>query len=299
LLPVTNSSSFRENTNFLYIEDVSPDGRNVLVASFSLPSHPTTAYGDLYIINLDGADPIQITNRYFSALFISDLGGAYWTSDGTKIVYIARTSQYSTERAIYLANPDGSEISIITVPDLFPLQLVPSVDNELVYFETGCSFTTWTTSCGYQRIRMDGSGLEEIWGSYFPRSVARESNRILYRDYSFSGYTLADPNLTDPIDIPYMSEPHLSPDGSKLLLRDYLQTESGTSWGMRLWSFPDGNIVDLPTDESDRNFYFPFWSPDSRLIWLGSYILNVETSDIMPLYLPFDIPEAANAFWLP
>ena len=93
---------------------------------------------------------------------------------------------------------------------------------------------------------------------------------------------------------------YLSPDGSKLLQLEDIEADGKISaWKLKLWSFPEASFFELPFDIKD--YVLVAWSPDSRLVWYGKHIFNVETREIVPL--PFPSVNLENTFikalWLP
>jgi len=88
---LTNSSGVGETD-----PDWSPDGLKII---YSRRSNGGPADVDIFMVNPDGTNPVNLTNNPFSD------GQAKWAPDGTKIVF---TSLRNNAQNIYVMNADGS-----------------------------------------------------------------------------------------------------------------------------------------------------------------------------------------------
>jgi Tol biopolymer transport system component len=78
------------------LPDWSPDGTQIAYQSAA------TGNGDIYVMNADGSNPERLTNTPQTEF------GAAWSPDGHRIAFVRVLGANLPDRAIYVANDDGS-----------------------------------------------------------------------------------------------------------------------------------------------------------------------------------------------
>jgi len=151
LTPITNGLK-----GWNYLEDISPDGHQALVSSFtnSAGHLSTSGGGDLYLINLDqpNAEPKQLAN------YIIKRGrtAAAWM-DNTRLAYVGL---YGGELALYSINADGSDLKHISQAGI-PLNILAPITADRIFWSgftsSGVHFpdSLWWTS-------VDGTQQEQL-----------------------------------------------------------------------------------------------------------------------------------------
>jgi TolB protein len=95
-----------------YDPRLSPDG-NLIAFERMVDTGPQHGSYDLFIVDTDGTNLIQLTDSGYSQGFPS------WSNDGTKIVYVVAAIEGAGHFDIYMMNADGSDNQSIT-PSWFP-----------------------------------------------------------------------------------------------------------------------------------------------------------------------------------
>lgn len=101
-----NDQLFRKlDSSFPSIDDfsLSPDGKRIVF------SHTVDLYRQLYIVDLDGSNLLQLTNRK------EEHRKPSFSPDGQWIIYLRQPNKDEFATHLYLIRPDGSEEQIIPV----------------------------------------------------------------------------------------------------------------------------------------------------------------------------------------
>lgn len=118
---------------------VSPSGEQLLVYAANLSASGTGAQvvesqNDLlYITDLEGESVTALSDR-FKNYGITPYVMAYWLPSSNQIVFIDQDEQGA---GIFIVNPDGSGRTRLTDPGLSPLWLLPSDQDEVVFWQQG------------------------------------------------------------------------------------------------------------------------------------------------------------------
>ncbi len=167
LTPVPNNGLLGRNT----IEGFSPDGKRVLISSFTQVSGWVVYFdesgkfdppvGELYVVDIDGANVVKVSDKFLNSADSSSI----WLTDGSdKIAFVAKDEK---GYGIYLVNPDGSDLTRITNP-IKEAQAIP----ELLHFSNDSHEIYWlkrlyleggrghvsTSDLGIWSTKTDGSG---------------------------------------------------------------------------------------------------------------------------------------------
>ncbi len=107
-------------------------------------------HGDVWIMNADGSDPVNLTQG-------RDCISPAWSPDGAKIAYISDVfddDQYGGE--IWLMDADGGNPQQLTDDSVDRIRLSWSADGSSIYY------TEWTTSTSTFVMALDGSGSSPV-----------------------------------------------------------------------------------------------------------------------------------------
>lgn len=259
------------------LQDISPDGRKILYSTS----------GNLYIMNIDGSNPIMITNEFDDSY--DDLA-AYWSSFD-EIVFIGK---YEDLNAIFKINTDGTNLQRITGKDEI-LSLYPTFENIGVFWEHGWANSrgVWTGPIWWSN--KDGEEHTEL--DIKAPSFSPVGNLFAYvqeRPYLtlFIGAT-NDSNDFEPIgsysakkgsiDRYYYS---ISPDEEKIFVQERIYLDEGNDFAHYVIS-PDGALIKEFPDDIHAIPYSK-WSPDSQLYFVYFHSQEENTHDkwgILPAYV--------------
>jgi hypothetical protein len=85
----------------------SPDGTHLAFLALA-----AGGLNDVFVIRTDGGDPVNVSSSP------QDESGVSWSPDGTRISYIRPGTQYCTDVAIIVSDPDGSRAVTLAGPPL-------------------------------------------------------------------------------------------------------------------------------------------------------------------------------------
>jgi TolB protein len=150
----------------------SPDNSKIAyVKTVHDPTPPYTGRNQIFIMNADGSDKIQLTNDD------SGVTAPAWSSDGTKIAYIKAPD---SEGSIYIINSDGSG-EPVKVSGVFgakgPLSWLNN-DTEVLYWAYS------ENGAGIYRAPIDGSfppyTITSPFSDNFNPNLSHDKNSIVY-----------------------------------------------------------------------------------------------------------------------
>jgi Tol biopolymer transport system component len=208
--------------------NMSPDGTKIVFAS------PRSGRGDIYLINSDGTNLIQLTkNEEYE-------GEPAFSPDGSKIAYI---SEKHGAPEIFIMNVDGTNQTRLTKNNHNRyIDKMPSFTADGKQIEFNRIVTTkwdWTGSKSYNEhllINIDGTGLKEIpidplldslnkkkIGSYI--TLSPDGKKVIFLSdrkeaYQYELYSMDsdEKNIKQLTNLKgYLSDIAFSPDGNKIV----------------------------------------------------------------------------------
>jgi len=188
LIPITDGLK-----GFNRVVGISPNGKMILIISFSQQYPAYNPSGDLYLINLDSLDsePIKLAKG------LTWIDAAAWL-DNTRVVYIGTGPE---GHGIYIVNIDGSNPRniLINFPKATPITILSS-DKTRVYWNSnvkinGCDCTAvwWTNIDGTGQGKLESNGSQVI---YFGGGLAfsPDGTKVAWLPQQDAD---CDPNLVD------------------------------------------------------------------------------------------------------
>jgi hypothetical protein len=310
---------------YSYVQDISPDGQKILVASFTSNVALNPVFGNLYVININDKESNKVVGHVtYPAGGINLSGIAKWINN-TQIAY---TGIYGGDNGIFSVNEDGTGISPITT-EAKPYKIFAIDQEGGIYWmamESSCyreSHLRWVSIDGTRQeiigkdilrgdISMTSDGKFLAWGSNAPKltsaiseiSRPREINPPNYDEGAFSLF--------------------ISPTNSTIIF------SQRTFWDNNKYENPSNRFsiyVLYLADYSMKEILFPaytdegrlekiddvIWSPNGRYVLLYSFLMNskgygvsspVRILDLETLNFVTDIAihmqgKKSNFFWLP
>ena len=309
-----------------YLEDVSPDGRQILFVSFPLKVNGDFSNaGNLYTLDLGSTDPQP---RKIASL----VNGAAWL-DNSRVVYIG---MFGGHQGLFAVNTDGTNFQSISKLDEgeVAIRIFSATATEIIWMSHNLQinylFTFWrSNSDGSSQIKL-GTNVE----NFEEPAMSQDGKLFAWWTRGTSAVHYASPdNIASSHDIQlpevrrYLVFP--SPDGSKILIYDSPDINGINETAVcYLHNVKTSSLVKCPiapprTDDLVENISHADWSPDSRMVILENEIidkarksvvgvvnrlLNVETLTFMDNFLnhltlkgssPDLIQLIASPIWLP
>ena len=239
-------------------------------------------YGDVWIMNADGSDPVNLTQGRHCA-------SPAWSPDGTQIAYIYLDDyprgRYGGE--IWLMDADGGNPQQLTDDSVDKIRLSWSEDGSSIYYDVLGAPTDDGNLIDSFVMALDGSGSSPVdrrRGPHFRYSnrspdgtkeavvVLREKGdaenlaRLYVRDANEDEYFIARstgkypgipllglPRNATVSDATWVTKPTWSPDSMRMAFTSL--THLGLIWAVDL---DGGNLVELTNGLGGRN---PTWQP--------------------------------------
>jgi Tol biopolymer transport system component len=225
---------------------------------------------DIYLMNADGTAIINLTNNPAFD------GGASWSPDGTKIVFVSSRDNPGQSTELYMMNADGSNQTRLTNSAGSEYAPTWSHDGTLIAFESNRdgNYEIYVMKAnGSQQTRLTNTPQAERAPSWLP-----DDSQLVYayggEIYRMNADGSAVTNLTN--STASESDPAWSPDGAKIAYsRDF-----DAIWLMNA----DGSGQALLTDSPNRFDFDPAWSPDGTQLAFASF-LNGSTDDVFVVNL--------------
>ena len=173
--------------------DWSPDGFNIVFASFRDTHGNPSATADIFIANVDGTGLRQLTNSSWED------NDPEWSPDGTKITFKStRNSQQSAREEIYIMDADGGNVQRLTTTSGWQSDHDPSwsPDGRTIVFNRYEGSRPWTDI-------NNPAILKDYWQEIIPWNIYKV-------DLSGDVYKLTNIDYTSGL-------PVFSGDGSKIL----------------------------------------------------------------------------------
>lgn len=296
-----------------FVEDVSPEGQ-LLVSSFPSIEMRGSIYGDLYIFDQDGANPVLLTDKYMQ-MFGSPISSAMWLLSRDEVVFIAAPEG---QPHIFVSSLDGQNIKRISAVDETPSIFSP------LYFEgqTKESFLYWRNGIWNPPI----INLEQaIWSYDFEKD---EVNKITsedqpFPDFAFSstndnivlsneaGHWLVDSDFQFKQKIPVsgvLQGISWSPSGKYLLVQVAFDDPAENRGELYLWEVGQPLAARIDTM---NGLSIASWSPDERNVALSilgevngspmvsSLLLDIPSRVVAPLFanLNLTVETFSHIFW--
>jgi Tol biopolymer transport system component len=135
---------------------------------------------ELWIVNLDGSNLIQLTNLdQFSAV-------PNWSPDGTKIVFGSGTNQFATND-IYTINADGTSLANLTnTPAILDASPSFSPDGTKIAYSSDETITL---------MNSDGTSVQTFVGGKYPSWSPSGTKLAFHGNYSLKALTVIDGNV--------------------------------------------------------------------------------------------------------
>jgi hypothetical protein len=239
----------------------SPDGERIAYSqgdfvAFRFSEAPEDSQTDLYIMNADGTNPIQLTNAPGEEISPS------WSPDGAKLVYIGSSDG---TRALYTINADGTGATQMAAGDGFVDDPVWSPDGSQIAYVVDANI--WV-------MNADGSDPARLTtgGGYASPAWSPDSARIAFAHSGADGLVIrlmdADgANVTQLTDSAFRSAtPVFSADGDSI----FFSSDRGGTWDLYRLSLNGGGDGAPEAVNLTRNpalySYAPRISPDGTQI---------------------------------
>lgn len=207
-----------------------------------------------------------------------------YSPDGSKIAFEGYNTG-SSDRRLWIMNPDGSGTQMLANIQLNHATLVWDHDSSRIFFKSGAD-AYW--------VNADGSGLTEVVGwptSFFATSMKPDGTLFLaHSDISGENqiYTV-NPDGSNPENLTNTTsdEAHAdwSPDGSEIVFRSF-RTGQFEVWKM---SASGSNPQQLTFSPANASSIYPMWSPDGMGIvfssdrvapgWYDVFTMNADGSN--------------------
>jgi hypothetical protein len=267
---------------FSYVQDISPNGKKILVASFS---GYDTKFGNLYVINIDEKKAQKVIGYVTHPAGNVDFSGiAKWINNSR----IAYTGFYGGKNGIFSINEDGTELLTITA-EASPYKIFAIDPQSGIYWRAMSGFSwephlRWASIDGTQQkivgqdilkgsISMSPDGEFITWGSNAPKLTSK-----IYE-------------ITNPIDVtpPNWEQqggfnPFVSPDGSLIFLAQYI------FWNPEEYKNPDSQFsayihylennllmeISFPNEGVHEIVEEIIWSPDVKFALLRNVMLDLK-----------------------
>ncbi len=223
----------------------SPDGTKLAYTTDETPDQASSANGDIVVIDADGSNPVNVTDRSDGDLE-TDNWYPSWAPDGRQIAYMRRiatdTFDFESENEelpdIYVVNVDDSDRRNITMtPDVLEVAPEWSPSGSEIAFIRGDAMGQ---SLHLSVIDVDGSNSRELTEVSWP--PMRGTN----------GY------------LPWIEGLSWSPDGTKIAFSD---ADYGDTWNVHVFVInADGTGRRDLTAGQPGSSVDPEWSPDGRQI---------------------------------
>lgn len=202
---------------------------------------------DIYVMNADGSEQINLTNNR-----AKDLTPA-WAPDGTKIAF---SSDRSGSNNIYVMNADGSQEMRLTYNSEDDILPVWSPDGKQIAFNLSYpgNYEIYAMNAdGSGQTRLTDNGYLPVWSPDSTKiafmSSRDEDNEIYAMNADGSEQTrLTNSNAKD-------SDPVWSPDGTKIA---FLSRRAGNE-EIYVMSADGSNVTRLTNSDSDEEYLV--WSP--------------------------------------
>jgi len=251
----------------------------------------------IYVINVDGGNPIQLTGGSAQDDVIPDLCCLAWSPDGSRIAFSV-LSKNRESWDIYVMNADGSEETRLTMNGRNNDSPSWSPDGDRIVFSSardGRSEIYVMNAVGSEQTRLTNNDMFNLAPAWSPHGtkIAYESKE---RDNPAANEEIYVMNAdgSDPIQLTNNNVqdlgPAWSPDGTKIAYSTTLSHKvEEYNPDIYVMNYDGSNPIRLTSDRTDEEA--PSWSPDGSKIAFGScqaetessicdiYIMNADGSD--------------------
>jgi serine/threonine protein kinase/Tol biopolymer transport system component len=156
---ITKHTNFDENIFVDHDVDISPDEKRIAYAD------RVNGQSDIWVANLDGTDPVQVTNDEFMD------GGPIWHPDGKRLIY---TSERGGTKQLFVGYVNGSQPAQLTLADSdLTVADVSSDGRQILYVNAKDDSDIWAvnTDSGKETQLTSDIG-PEFWPSVSPSGSA-------------------------------------------------------------------------------------------------------------------------------
>jgi len=248
-------------------------------------------YGDVWIMNADGSDPVNLTQGRYCA-------SPAWSPDGTRIAYIDfdDLSRGPDSGEIWLMDADGGNPQQLTDDSVDITRLSWSADGRSIYYDlrwtakmteeanagqrdgpdtfvmaldgSGFSHVAWREAPHHRRSSLSPDGTKEAIVVFREKGDEENLARLYVRDANEDEYFIARstgkypgipllglPRNATVSDQTWVSKPTWAPDSMRMAFTSITHLE--LIWAVDI---DGGNLVELTNGLGGRN---PAWQPAS------------------------------------
>lgn len=246
--------------------NISPDGKKIVISAYQEPVDPKEG-PDIWVINLDGSNPLRLTHDGLVE------GYPCWSPDGQWIAFKDRHAKHEGEgyEAIYIVAATGGEIKQVTAE-------TDIVGNGAIAFSPDGTNITFFSDGKIKNIPLEGGQQKVVVGNvkfgrhshmaYSPDGLKIAYNidgKIWIRKIDDGGTEELETGLSPNVQI---SEFSWSPNGEKIA---FVASSGGELEFYLVENFLPLDKLAQKSEKEDKEFNIRRVSPDTKLDFLGAF----------------------------